>query len=568
MFYKKLPSLNILVISVSFAFMHNSALANNVIVDVAKSENTTVNKNKDGSEIIYIDNANDIRLSVNYFEQFNVGKEGVNIDNSEAKAKVILNEVTSKKTSLLEGKISILGQDAELIIANPNGIDCYGCQFSGSDKVMLIAGSLDSTNMDNFKLSGGSVNLKNVINLNEKQMINVFSNSINILGKNKIPLFNVVNGYERVSFVDYVWKGEQEKVLSKNNKKEGMSILENSSLKTDFFSLQGGAFNLDGKLVTKKINIIQNKEINGSEKAVLKIANEINSFREYNKAETVSILALMKLELLKEDANKLDKIALELQDLKHHAIKLDPHGIHKNTKEIIKTADKSRRVADQALEKIRDAENMLLSIDQVRQEEKTHLESNKKIIGSEKQYIESDNFNFKGKLAIINSEVDFNVRNINIDSDQTKVTSYFKNSDVLFNAHKDNHYSGKFGLINSDIKFLGNRNIQIGNNSKINELDKNKLNDINLNKLSMFGSGHVVVFGENVNLTDTKFKFRQQLSDPKLSENYIDLIASNEITIKGQFKPSLINKNNLFKYANKITENDKVIFNISTDKIQ
>lgn len=48
----------------------------------------------------------------------------------------------------------------------------------------------------------------------------------------------MINGYETVSFVDYVWKGEQEKVLSKANQ-EGISILENNSLKTDLFSLQG-----------------------------------------------------------------------------------------------------------------------------------------------------------------------------------------------------------------------------------------------------------------------------------------------------------------------------------------
>ncbi len=97
MFYKKSPSLNLLFISISFVFIHNSAIANNVIVDVAKSKNTIVSRNGDGSETISINKANDIRLSVNYFEQFNVGKEGVNIDNSEAKAKVILSEVTSKK---------------------------------------------------------------------------------------------------------------------------------------------------------------------------------------------------------------------------------------------------------------------------------------------------------------------------------------------------------------------------------------------------------------------------------------------------------------------------------------
>ncbi|MEX5487162.1 hypothetical protein IC611_23010 [Proteus mirabilis] len=85
-----------------------------------------------------------------------------------------------------------------------------------------------------------------------------------MLGKNKIPVFNVINGYETVSFVDNDWKGDQGKELSKDNQ-EGLSILENSSLKTDLFSLQGGIFNLDGHLITKKINIIRNKEINANE---------------------------------------------------------------------------------------------------------------------------------------------------------------------------------------------------------------------------------------------------------------------------------------------------------------
>lgn len=61
----------------------------------------------------------------------------------------------------------------------------------------------------------------------------------------------MINGYETVSFVDYDWKGDQGKELSKDNQ-EGLSILENSSLKTDLFSLQGGIFNLDGDLITKK----------------------------------------------------------------------------------------------------------------------------------------------------------------------------------------------------------------------------------------------------------------------------------------------------------------------------
>ncbi|MEY1272130.1 two-partner secretion domain-containing protein [Proteus mirabilis] len=536
MFYKKLPSLNILVISVSFAFIHNSAIANNVIVDVEKSKNTIVSKNGDGSETIDIDKANDIRLSVNYFEQFNVGKAGVNIDNSKAKAKVILNEVTSEKTSSLKGKISILGQDAELIIANPNGIDCYGCQFSGSDKVMLISGKLDSVTGEKFYLSDGYVNLKNVNNLNKTQKINVFSNRINILGKNKIPLFNVINGYETVSFVDYVWKGEQERKLSKDNQ-EGLSILENSSLKTDLFSLQGGVFNLDGKLITKKINIIRNKEFNANEKSVFGIINTENEFREYNEVELLSMLASMKLNFLEKDKQ-----------------------------EIIELIPEERTLAEQKLEEYNDAKSAVFKIEGIRQAEKRKLEAKGKKIGSALQYIESDNMIFKGKLAIINSEVLFNARNIDVDIDKTKTTSYFRNSDIAFNAHQNNKYSGKFGLMNSSIRFLGYRNIPIGDGNDDNSLDKNKLNDINLNKLSIFGFGHILAYGENINITDVKFK--EKLSDDGLSKSYIDLIADNEINIKGQFKPSLINMDSLYMREKDAIRNSKIINAIKKDKIK
>ncbi len=569
MFYKKLPSLNLLVISISFAFMHNSAVANNVIVDAGKSANTTVSKNGDGSETIYIDKANDIRLSVNYFEQFNVGKKGVNIDNSEVKAKVILNEVTSKKTSSLKGKISVLGQNAELIIANPNGIDCYGCQFSGSDKVMLISGKLDSITGKKIYLSDGYVNLKNVNNFNEEQTINVFSNRINILGKNKIPVFNVINGYETVSFVDYVWKGEQEKVLSKANQ-EGISILENNSLKTDLFSLQGGILNLNGNLITKKINIIRNKEINANEKSIFGIINNENKFRAYNELDLMFMLASMKLDFIDKDAKKSAEIALELElqaleleVLEEKIMELELDNIYKDKiNELRELATEARTFADQQQAEYNKIQNAVLKIDEAKQAEKTKLEAEGKEIGSALQYIESDNINFKGKLAIINSEVLFNAKNINVDID--KKISYVRNSGVSFNAHQDNNYSGRFGLRNSSIRFLGYRNIPMVDGNDDNSLYKNKLNNINLNKLSIFGFGQIFAHGDSINITDVKFK--EKLLDDGLSKTYIDLIADNEINIKGQFKTSLINKYSLFKFASKITENDKVIFDINPHK--
>ena len=178
-------------------------------------------------------------------------------------------------------------------------------------------------------------------------VINFFSNRINILGKNKIPVFNVINGYETVSFVDYDWKGDQGKELSKDNQ-EGLSILENSSLKTDLFSLQGGIFNLDGDLITKKINIIRNKEINANEKSVFGIINKKNEFRAYNEVDLMFMLASMKLYFLEIDAKKSAEIALELEALEEKIMELDPHFIHKNKlKKIRELATEARRGAGQ-----------------------------------------------------------------------------------------------------------------------------------------------------------------------------------------------------------------------------
>ncbi|HGN0447770.1 TPA: hypothetical protein ACKRKT_002105 [Proteus mirabilis] len=389
------------------------------------------------------------------------------------------------------------------------------------------------------------------------------------MGKNKIPVFNVINGYETVSFVDNDWKGDQGKELSKDNQ-EGLSILENSSLKTDLFSLQGGIFNLDGDLITKKINIIRNKEINANEKSVFGIINKKNEFRAYNELDLMFMLASMKLGFIDKDAKKSAEIALELEALELEVLEekimeLELDNIYKDKiNELRELATEARRVADQQQAEYNKIQSAVLKIDEAKQAEKTKLETEGKEIGSALQYIESDNINFKGKLAIINSEVLFNAKNINVDIDKT--ISYVRNSGVSFNAHQDNNYSGRFGLRNSSIKFLGYRNIPMVDGNDDNSLYKNKLNNINLNKLSIFGFGQIFAHGDSINITDVKFK--EKLLDDGLSKTYIDLIADNEINIKGQFKTSLINKYSLFKFASKITENHKVIFDINPHKIK
>ena len=82
----------------------------------------------------------------------------------------------------------------------------------------------------------------------------------------------------------------------------------------------------------------------------------------------------------------------------------------------------------------------------------------------------------------------------------------------------------------------------------------------------MFGFGHIVAHGENISITDVKIK--ENVYDNKLRKTYIDLIANNEINIKGQFNPSLINMNSLYIYEKDAIKNSKLINDIKKDKIK
>ncbi|MBI1834490.1 MAG: filamentous hemagglutinin N-terminal domain-containing protein, partial [Burkholderiales bacterium] len=99
-------------------------------------------------------------VSRNQFSQFNVGTNGVILNNSKGdvatelggiisgnlqlgktSARIILNEVNSANPSQLNGYIEVAGQKADVVIANPNGIICDGCGFlNTAGRVSLTTG--------------------------------------------------------------------------------------------------------------------------------------------------------------------------------------------------------------------------------------------------------------------------------------------------------------------------------------------------------------------------------------------------------------------------------------------
>ncbi|WP_237680964.1 MULTISPECIES: two-partner secretion domain-containing protein [Agrobacterium] len=56
-------------------------------------------------------------------------------------AKIIVNEVTGSRRSNLNGVTEVFGSKADVIVANPNGIDCMGCGFINTGRATLTTGT-------------------------------------------------------------------------------------------------------------------------------------------------------------------------------------------------------------------------------------------------------------------------------------------------------------------------------------------------------------------------------------------------------------------------------------------
>jgi filamentous hemagglutinin family protein len=54
-------------------------------------------------------------------------------------ADIILNEVGSTNRSVLNGALEVFGKNAAVVIANPNGFDCNGCDFASRVVIIIIA---------------------------------------------------------------------------------------------------------------------------------------------------------------------------------------------------------------------------------------------------------------------------------------------------------------------------------------------------------------------------------------------------------------------------------------------
>ena len=160
----------------------NGAIAADIHADTSapKNQQPTILQTANGVPQINIQTPSKGGVSVNQYRQLDVNQKGAILNNSRksiqtqqagwvqgnpwlarGEARVIVNQINSSNPSRINGYIEVAGKRAEVIMANPAGINVNGGGFINAAGVTLTTGKpiLNNGSLDGFQVREGNISI-------------------------------------------------------------------------------------------------------------------------------------------------------------------------------------------------------------------------------------------------------------------------------------------------------------------------------------------------------------------------------------------------------------------------
>jgi len=213
-----------LALHMAFAPLYGVAAGLTVDANAPVSQQPTLDHAGNNVPIVQITRPTGAGVSMNRYGNFNIGGEGLILNNASqitqtqlggyvegnpnlhggAGAGLIVNQVGGRLPSELRGYAEVAGRSAEVIIANPNGITCDGCGFINTPRGTLttgVAGLRSDGSLGDIRVSQGQIRIDGKgINAGNIDRLDLLARAIDVNANLHARDLNLVTGSNTINY--------------------------------------------------------------------------------------------------------------------------------------------------------------------------------------------------------------------------------------------------------------------------------------------------------------------------------------------------------------------------------